>query len=84
MIEVSDALRQALASRPVLAQGQADDLVIESGGLRIWLSRVDGTVSVEYQGFDGVWREFDGPEARVALRLALLATMGKEWEEGIW
>jgi len=87
MLEVSDALREALASRPVLAQGQADNLVIEAPhplAIRVWVSRVDGTVSVEIQGFDGVWRAPDEDVEAFFLRLALLETLGSEWIGGIW
>ena len=96
MIEISDDLRAALASRPVLAQGQADDLVLEAdvagtvrppdawGRLRVWLSRVDGTVSVEVQGFDGSWRPAHDEDEPVLFKLALLETLGTEWIGGIW
>lgn len=90
MITVSSALRESLAARPVLAQGQADDLVIEAKvgavrrSVRVWLSRVDGTVSVEAQGFDGSWYTCEPEDERVYMRAALLETLGTEWEGGIW
>lgn len=88
MIEISDDLRAALASRPVLAQGQADDLVIEAQmpatphRVRVWLSRVDGTVSVEVQRLGGQW--FAAHDEPKWFRLALLETLGTEWIGGIW
>ena len=88
MIEISDHLRRALASRPVLAQSQADDLVIEARmpatphTVRVWLSRVDGTVTVEVQRDGGTW--FPAHDEPKWFRLALMETMGNEWEGGIW
>jgi hypothetical protein len=84
MIEISDALREALASRPVLAKGQADNLVIEVRHMRVWLSRVDGTVTVERQKFGGTWLTLDEEDEVPAFRLALLETLGSEWIGGIW
>ena len=96
MIVVSSALRESLAARPVLIQGQADDLVIEASvsgtvrppdawqRIRVWMSRVDGTVSVEVQGFDGSWRPAHEEDEEILFRLALLGVVEKEWKEGIW
>jgi len=39
---------------PTLCQGQADDLKIDTGKLRVWLSRVDGSVSIEKR-VNGRW-----------------------------
>jgi len=46
--------REELKKLPTLAQGQADDLKIDTGNLRVWLSRVDDTISIE-QLVDGKW-----------------------------
>jgi hypothetical protein len=40
-------LSKSLDSLPTLATGQADDLKIDTGNRRVWVSRVDGSVSVE-------------------------------------
>jgi len=46
--------KEELEKLPTISQGQADDLKIETDTLRVWLSRVDGSVSVE-QLVNGRW-----------------------------
>ena len=57
-----------LEALPVLCQGQADDLRIEWGGVRYWLSRTgvadgepyDNTVTIEtYNATTGRWTTWD-------------------------
>ena len=46
-----------LEAKPTLSQGQADDLKIDEGDKRVWLSRVnEGEISVERR-VDGKWGE---------------------------
>jgi hypothetical protein len=43
-------------SFPILAQGQADDLISDSGRVRVWKSRVNGKISTEiYNSDTGMW-----------------------------
>lgn len=47
--------KQALENLPTLCTGQSEDLKIETKDVRVWLSRLDGTVSIE-QNVNGVWK----------------------------
>lgn len=38
----------------VLAQGQADDLISDTGKIRVWRSRIDNSISME-ELKDGRW-----------------------------
>lgn len=41
---------------PILAQDQADDLISDSGRVRVWKSRVTGKISTEvYNSDTGRW-----------------------------
>jgi len=86
-LTVSKALREALASRPVLHQGQADDCVIdtsESPGtpIRVWVPRDPGdsvTIMVEVCR-QGKWLEaHDEAEGRVWLHEALATVAIDDW-----
>ena len=56
MAEHCGLLKEHLEELPTLAQGQADDLKIDTGKIRVWLSRVDGSVSIEaYDEKTGKW-----------------------------
>lgn len=47
-------IRAELEKLPTLCVGQADDLKIDTGTIRVWLSRVDESITVEtYKG--GCW-----------------------------
>ena len=48
------SLSSTLEKMPTLCKGQADDLKIDIGTKRVWVSRVDGSVSVE-ELKDGKW-----------------------------
>lgn len=62
---------EELESRPTLSVGQADDLKVDNGHCRVWLSRVgiedgqpyDNMVTVE-EIRDGQWIETDRYQAR--------------------
>jgi len=57
-----EALKALLSQLPTLAQGQADDLKLETPQFRLWLSRMttedgateDNAVTIEYY-VDGQW-----------------------------
>ena len=53
--------RDELDAMPTLAVGQADDLKIDNGdGIRVWVSRVDGSISVErFDPAEGRWETVD-------------------------
>lgn len=38
---------EALEDLPTLEEGHMDDLKIDTGKIRIWLSRVDGSIAIE-------------------------------------
>ena len=46
--------KKELEKLPTLCQGQADDLKIDNGKIRVWISRVDNSISVE-QLIEGSW-----------------------------
>lgn len=43
--------KHTLRQMPTLCEAQADDLKVDTGTIRIWLSRIDESISVE------VWTE---------------------------
>lgn len=78
MKRIDPEVRRYLSSLPVISVGQADDCVIEtvvhipdSVSVRVWVSRVDGSVELEiYHG--GEWVTFSGGNLpRTVFALAL-------------
>ena len=54
-------LVEAVAELPTLFQGHSEDLKIETENYRVWLSRVDNTVSIE-ELVNGRWLDVVGDD----------------------
>jgi hypothetical protein len=52
---------KALKDMPTIHQGQCCDCKVDSGGIRVWLCRVGGGVTVEqYKPESGRWESVSG------------------------